>query len=192
VTIGTDDFNYDSGTGLYGDHAYAVTGYNSANGTFTLYNPWGMDQPPAALTWAQLQKVCDGFVVADPSGTQPISAAKSAAVVVHPLVISPAPVIAPITVTMSSAGDLANQPTATAVAGAPADSQGPSRLEALAVDLLMADREAAAGTGSAATRNPFQVFDAEGTLSGLARVGDNAQLSDALAAVAVDEALPEA
>jgi hypothetical protein len=196
VTIGTDDFNYDSATGLYGDHAYAVIGYTPAQGsspaTFTLYNPWGMDQPPTPLTWAQLQKVCDGFVVADPSGTQPISAAKAAAVVVHPVVISPAPLIAPIMVPMNSAGDAANQPTATAVVAAPADSQGSSRLEALAVDLLMADREAAAGTDSAATGNPFQAFDAEGSLSGLARSGDNAQLPDALAAVAADETLPEA
>jgi hypothetical protein len=76
VTIGTisssssdDSLPY----GLYGDHAYAVIGYNATAGTFVLYNPWGTDQPPAALSWAQLQATCDGFVVANPAGTVPIS-----------------------------------------------------------------------------------------------------------------------
>lgn len=35
------------------NHAYIITGYNSATKTFTLYNPWGSNQPPA-LTFAQL------------------------------------------------------------------------------------------------------------------------------------------
>ena len=44
VTIGTDNSNNSNDTlpyGLYGDHAYAIIGYNNAAGTFTLYNPWG-------------------------------------------------------------------------------------------------------------------------------------------------------
>lgn len=73
VTIGTDSTN-NSGDllsyGLYGSHAYAVVGYNAANQTFTLYNPWGTSQPTQALTWAQLQANTDGFVVANASGTQ--------------------------------------------------------------------------------------------------------------------------
>jgi hypothetical protein len=64
--------------GLYGCHAYAVIGYDSSAGTFTLYNPWGFDQPTSSLTWAQLQSVCDGLCVADPAGTVPISHALSA------------------------------------------------------------------------------------------------------------------
>jgi hypothetical protein len=63
VTIGTDD-NTRYSSGLVGDHAYMVIGYNSASGLFQLYNPWGVDQPPL-LSWNQLQANCDGFVVAD-------------------------------------------------------------------------------------------------------------------------------
>jgi YVTN family beta-propeller protein len=58
---------------LYGCHAYAVIGYDSNAGTFTLYNPWGFDQPTNSLTWTQLQSVCFYFSVADPAGTVPIS-----------------------------------------------------------------------------------------------------------------------
>ena len=48
MTIGTDGSTSSNDTlsyGLYGSHAYAVTGYNASSGTFTLYNPWGFDQP---------------------------------------------------------------------------------------------------------------------------------------------------
>jgi hypothetical protein len=68
VTIGTKG---SPGNGLYGNHAYAVLGYDSATATFRLYNPWGSNQP-GLLTWAQLQQSCSAFVVADASGTQPI------------------------------------------------------------------------------------------------------------------------
>ena len=54
-------------------HAYAVTAYNASNNTFTLYNPWGFDQPPAGLTWAQLMATTDIFTVASTSGSLPIS-----------------------------------------------------------------------------------------------------------------------
>jgi hypothetical protein len=60
--------------GLYGCHAYAVIGYNTGAGTFTLYNPWGCDQPTSSLTWAELQTVCDGFCTANPAGSEPINA----------------------------------------------------------------------------------------------------------------------
>jgi hypothetical protein len=73
VTIGTDSTNNANDLlsyNLYGSHAYAVVGYNPANQTFTLYNPWGTSQPTQALTWAQLQANTDGFVVANASGTQ--------------------------------------------------------------------------------------------------------------------------
>ena len=76
VTIATDGSGNSGDTlpyGLYGNHAYAIIGYNSTAKTFTLYNPWGVDQPTQALTWAQLQTVTDGFVVANASHTQPIA-----------------------------------------------------------------------------------------------------------------------
>jgi hypothetical protein len=76
VTIGTVQSYRADGTlsyGLYGSHAYAVIGYNSTRGTFQLYNPWG-DHQPGELTWQQLRATCDGFVVANATGTVPISA----------------------------------------------------------------------------------------------------------------------
>ena len=47
VTIGTDGpaTARHLPDGLYGSHAYAVIGYNASTGIFTLYNPWGFDQP---------------------------------------------------------------------------------------------------------------------------------------------------
>ncbi len=77
VTIGTDSGNNAADTlayGLYGDHAYGVIGYNASTGTFTLYNPWGMDQPQQ-LTWTELEATTDGFVVASTSGSVPIPGA---------------------------------------------------------------------------------------------------------------------
>jgi hypothetical protein len=80
VTIGTDTSSNNGDTlsyGLYGCHAYAVTGYNKSAGTFTLYNPWGFDQPTGALTWSQLEANCDGFTATNTSGSVPISATPS-------------------------------------------------------------------------------------------------------------------
>jgi hypothetical protein len=67
VTIGTNSW---SGTnlGLYGSHAYAIVGYNASSKTFTLYNPWGSNQP-GQLTWAQLQATCSQMAVASTSGS---------------------------------------------------------------------------------------------------------------------------
>jgi hypothetical protein len=73
--------------GLYGCHAYAVTGYDSRTGDFTLYNPWGFDQPTAPLSWAQLQATCDDIAVAATSATaapaMPGQAAAAAPAVLH-------------------------------------------------------------------------------------------------------------
>ena len=77
VTIGTiSSSNSDDSLpgGLFGSHAYAVIGYNSSTGLFTLYNPWGMDQPNL-LSWSQLEATTDGFVVTDPSGSVAIPGA---------------------------------------------------------------------------------------------------------------------
>ena len=58
VTIGTNSADM---YGLYGSHAYAVTAYNATTNTFTLYNPWGFDQP-GQLTWSptrsELLRLC--------------------------------------------------------------------------------------------------------------------------------------
>jgi hypothetical protein len=77
VTIGTDDFNYSSSTGLYGDHAYVALSYTASSGTFQLYNPWGIDQPNQNLTWSQLYANCDGFSDIN-TATASASAAKAA------------------------------------------------------------------------------------------------------------------
>ena len=81
VTIGTDTSSNSADTlsfGLFGSHAYAVLGYNASTGNFTLYNPWGVDQP-GALSWSQLEATCDGFVTAVATGSAPISGANAKA-----------------------------------------------------------------------------------------------------------------
>ena len=60
--------------GLYRSHAYAIIGYNASTNTFTLYNPWGFDQP-GQLTWSQLQATCTQLCVCNTSGSVPISGA---------------------------------------------------------------------------------------------------------------------
>ncbi|MEZ6121903.1 MAG: C2 family cysteine protease [Planctomycetaceae bacterium] len=76
VTIGT--LTNASTGGLFGSHAYIVTAYNSSNGTYTLYNPWGMSHP-TPLTYAQLQANCSMFTVTAATGAPPISASVSSA-----------------------------------------------------------------------------------------------------------------
>ncbi|MGA2796918.1 MAG: C2 family cysteine protease [Thermoguttaceae bacterium] len=74
VAVGTDQsFLPNQDYGLHTGHAYGVIGYDSQTGTFTLYNPWGFDQP-GALTWTQLQATCYGFQVADTTGSISIGA----------------------------------------------------------------------------------------------------------------------
>ncbi len=67
VTIGTLNTEY----GLYGSHAYAVTAYNASTNTFTLYNPWGFDQP-GQLSWSELESDCSGFTATNASGATTI------------------------------------------------------------------------------------------------------------------------
>jgi hypothetical protein len=52
--------------------AQAITGYNASTDTFTLYNPWGTDQP-GQLTWSQLQATCTQMAVANASNSAAIS-----------------------------------------------------------------------------------------------------------------------
>lgn len=75
VTIGT---NASVSAGLYGSHAYLVAGYNASTDTFQLHNPWGFSHP-GALSYSQLQAYCSMFVVADASGSSPISGSVSGA-----------------------------------------------------------------------------------------------------------------
>jgi hypothetical protein len=75
VTVATDSSSNSGDTlpgGLFGSHAYAVLSYSASTGQFTLYNPWGFDQP-GGLTWSQLEATCEGFVTATTSGSVPIS-----------------------------------------------------------------------------------------------------------------------
>lgn len=60
VTLGTIYSPNFGTTGLYGNHAYNVLSYNSSTGKFTLYNPWGSNQPKQ-LNWTQLAANCDWF-----------------------------------------------------------------------------------------------------------------------------------
>jgi hypothetical protein len=76
VAIGTMPSSYSNDTlsyGLYGCHAYAVIGYNASTQQFTLYNPWGCDQPNP-LTWAQIEQTCVDFMVANTLGSTSMSA----------------------------------------------------------------------------------------------------------------------
>lgn len=40
---------------VVGSHAYAVVGYNAANQTITLYNPWGPEYGLVVMSWSQIQ-----------------------------------------------------------------------------------------------------------------------------------------
>ena len=68
VTIGTQNWTAATNLGLYANHAYAITAYNASTNTFTLYNPWGSNQP-GQLTWAQLQATCTQLCLCTTSGT---------------------------------------------------------------------------------------------------------------------------
>jgi hypothetical protein len=178
VTIGTIGSSNSSDTlpyGLYGSHAYGVTGYNASSGTFTLYNPWGFDQPTSALTWADLQATTSGFVVANTSGTTPLGGgqAKSTAVQAAPLV-------------GLSSSTVAGAPASGLSSPAAADPQfSPSGL----VDTNTADL-GLTGTSTTATNDAARVlFDRLGTGSeplSLSHFHGDAPTSDSLAALSVD------
>jgi len=68
------------GNGLAGPHAYVVTGYDSTNDTFQLYNPWG-DTHPGPLTYSQLRNSGQCFTIADAWSTLPPTGLPSGAAV---------------------------------------------------------------------------------------------------------------
>jgi hypothetical protein len=47
--------NPPAGSGVVGSHAYAVVGYNAANQTVTLFNPWGIQYGLITMSWSQIQ-----------------------------------------------------------------------------------------------------------------------------------------
>jgi hypothetical protein len=60
VTIVTQEGISKKTTTLYGNHVYNVLSYSFTTETFTLYNPWGKDQPKQ-LTWDELANSCRAF-----------------------------------------------------------------------------------------------------------------------------------
>lgn len=46
---------------VVGGHAYAVVGYNAANQTVTLFNPWGIQYGLLTLSWSQIKANFDYF-----------------------------------------------------------------------------------------------------------------------------------
>ena len=76
VTIGSG--NWASSTtvlGLYANHAYAIVGYNASTDKFTLYNPWGCDQPDP-LSWSPTPNgPRTQMAITGTSGTVPIAGA---------------------------------------------------------------------------------------------------------------------
>ncbi len=89
VTVGTTGLSDTLQTlpdGLYDDHEYVVLGVtvNAADptkDTFTLYNPWGPNQPgypafqPTPVSWTDMLVACDYFSVANDATTVQITAA---------------------------------------------------------------------------------------------------------------------
>jgi hypothetical protein len=181
VTIGTICSSNSNDTlpyGLYGCHAYAVTGYNASNNTFTLYNPWGFDQPPAALTWAEVMATTDTFTVASTSGSLPIST----------------PVKSGIVQAAAAAAGLAaatpDTPFAAITGQSPSESGLP--LSALAAaDSASVVSAATGGSSSSAEANATRaLFDRFGMDSAAATFSEHqgdSQTSQQLAAFSVDE-----
>lgn len=124
VTIGTKSFGSDATTGLYGGHAYNVIAYNSSTGKFTLYNPWGSNQP-AQLTWAQLKKYCDGFAATVATGSASASAALRASL--------SASLVTPVIVTSVTSADILKVPAAASVPSVKSNGR------TTAVDAVFAD-----------------------------------------------------
>ncbi len=60
--VGMHTLYSDETTQLVGLHAYNVISYDSSTCLFTLYNPWGSDQPNP-VTYGQMMKICSGFSV---------------------------------------------------------------------------------------------------------------------------------
>jgi hypothetical protein len=60
-SIGFASKSKPASTTVVGGHAYAVVGYNAANQTVTLFNPWGIQYGLVTLSWSQIQANFDYF-----------------------------------------------------------------------------------------------------------------------------------
>jgi hypothetical protein len=172
-TIGSPNSNDTLPYGLYGSHAYAVTAYNASTNTFTLYNPWGCDQP-GQLTWADIMATTDVFTTASTSGSVPISSGVSKAplaAVVSQAVSTPAASSTAVSGTTLSQSEY--------VASTETDASAPSFT-------------AAGGNSSSATDDATRaLFHRLGTESkpsaATPQVPADGQTADRLAALSVDE-----
>jgi hypothetical protein len=181
VTIGTISSSNNADTlpyGLYGSHAYAITGYNASTDTFTLYNPWGFDQP-SQLTWSELQANTTQLAVASTSGTVPISSSvvKSTAgqITVHAAVL---PAATP-----------ADIPLAAFAGQSPSESGLLSDAPAAAGSAVLAPATTGGSSSSAAadaTRTLFGRFGTDSGASTFTEQHGDGQASDRLA-FSVDE-----
>ncbi len=54
--IGFASYASPPNSGIVGNHAYAVVGYNATNQTITLFNPWGVEYGLVTMTWSQIQQ----------------------------------------------------------------------------------------------------------------------------------------
>ncbi|HVT27789.1 MAG TPA: C2 family cysteine protease, partial [Lacipirellulaceae bacterium] len=55
-SIGFASFTTPASSQVVGSHAYSVVGYNAANQTITLFNPWGVQYGLVTMTWGQIQQ----------------------------------------------------------------------------------------------------------------------------------------
>ena len=138
VTVGT--MFDDPSTLLYGSHAYAVIGYNAANGKFTLYNPWGMDQP-TPMSWAKILQDCDDIAIADPSGSTSFGTSVSTKLSASSIGLTVARMgLAGVPVSLSNVSPGADTPAVAA--------QKPAALAASIVDKLLASHGTSANGAS--------------------------------------------
>ena len=139
VTLGTVDTPNFNNTGLYGDHAYNVLSYSSSSGKFTLYNPWGSNQPKQ-LTWAQLSANAAGFSATVTTTSTPILSASNGS--------RSAPFMLYSDACITTAANTLDTPAIT--------PQAAAALVPAAVDAALTDSDALSGDASGQTAMTFQ------------------------------------
>ena len=176
ATVNSTNSNDTLPYGLYGSHAYAVTAYNAQSNSFTLYNPWGFDQPGAPLTWPQIMATTDVVTVADPSGSVPISST---------------PVNSGIVPAAAPAAAAAPDMPFTAIASSAASESGLPSSAPAATDSGDWVPAAAGGSSSltwaSATRALFERLGADSGVSTFTQHPGDSPTSKRLAAFSVDE-----